>query len=539
MGIALERTANPILEKPGTDAPPASGAGTTVAPAEPAPATPPARPKRAADWILGWYDRHRFFYLAVLVLFYLAGFNGTWRPEPDSALYLSIGRNLAQGEGYTYNGVPHALAYPGMPYLHAVIFRLTGLSTEWPALLVMLLFSLAALALMYRLFLLHSDRPTAVVLTCMVGMNYTLFHYAFELRNEIPFLVGVLAFLAGWEAWMRARGDEPKRTGRWYDTVLLIGGLALAIVMRPHMWVLLMATIGAMFIAAIRSPQRGRLFAGMLGIAGVGVGLLMLDPRRAAHLSGTYEAALAQSIADQFTADGLRKMAVQAYGLVSGDIAEAAFGHELGPGLTLAAGLTLAILSLMLIRRRALWGLFVAGTFVMMILAPASMPRYLLPIVPLMAIAWWRAMVTINHRLPARWGNVAFAAMLAVWVAPNFLRICKTVAEQRYPPLERSYALNQTMRELADQIADKVEPDAAILAHPRQARVLAYWSDRYVNADYEMPRDRLPRYVVLPGDEDVHAYLEAQQLELGEVVTTVRHPEKQDIELTLRRVTRP
>src|SRR5690606_26501932 len=112
--------------------------------------------------------------------------------------------------------------------------------------------SLAALGLMYRLFLLHAGRPAAVVLTCMTGMTYSLYHYAFELRNEIPFLVGVLAFLVGWEAWMQARRAEPRRLPAWYDNVLLIAGLALAIVMRPHMWVLLLAALGALLIAATR-----------------------------------------------------------------------------------------------------------------------------------------------------------------------------------------------------------------------------------------------------------------------------------------------
>ncbi len=56
-------------------------------------------PKRACDRVLAWVDEHRYKLYAALVVFYLLGFNGQWRPEPDSALYLTIGRNLALGDG--------------------------------------------------------------------------------------------------------------------------------------------------------------------------------------------------------------------------------------------------------------------------------------------------------------------------------------------------------------------------------------------------------------------------------------------------------
>jgi type VI protein secretion system component VasF len=67
------------------------------------------------DRVLAWADAHRRKLLAVVILLYALGFNGQWRMEPDSALYLTIGRNLAEGRGYTYHGAHHHLAYPGPP----------------------------------------------------------------------------------------------------------------------------------------------------------------------------------------------------------------------------------------------------------------------------------------------------------------------------------------------------------------------------------------------------------------------------------------
>ena len=55
-------------------------------------------------------DRYRWFVLGLIAVIYLAGFNGQWHVGADSALYVSLGRNLATGEGYTYQGEPHTFA---------------------------------------------------------------------------------------------------------------------------------------------------------------------------------------------------------------------------------------------------------------------------------------------------------------------------------------------------------------------------------------------------------------------------------------------
>src|SRR5688572_28825078 len=102
--------------------------GLGYSPVSATPSTPPlahvaiAEPKRACDRVLAWVDQHRYKLYAALVVFYLLGFNGQWRPEPDSALYLTIGRNLALGAGYTYHGAPHRLVFPGLPWLFAALF---------------------------------------------------------------------------------------------------------------------------------------------------------------------------------------------------------------------------------------------------------------------------------------------------------------------------------------------------------------------------------------------------------------------------------
>ena len=82
-------------------------------------ATPSAR-------LLAWADQRRWWLFGAVALLYLAGFNGQWRVSPDSALYASLGRNLYEGKGYTYQGERHTWVEPGFPWLISRGFRLAG-----------------------------------------------------------------------------------------------------------------------------------------------------------------------------------------------------------------------------------------------------------------------------------------------------------------------------------------------------------------------------------------------------------------------------
>src|SRR4051812_37796479 len=231
--------------------------------------SPVLRPAElAVDWpqhLLAWVDDHRKILFAALTVFYVLSFNGHWRMEPDSALYLTLGRNVADGLGYTYHGQPHRLAYPGVPWLFAGLFKVFGTKTVLPHLIVMPLLGLAAMALCYRLFLLHTGRAVAVLVTLTLGVSRTFYRYNFELLSEVPFLMGVLAFLVGWESVLHRRregeqpGDDPTRgRHRRFDWLLLFGGLGIAVITRPTMWALLLAAGAALPIWASERPVRGR-----------------------------------------------------------------------------------------------------------------------------------------------------------------------------------------------------------------------------------------------------------------------------------------
>src|SRR5690348_6841373 len=90
----------------------------------------PVRPLVNADSIpvchrsLTLLERYWVWLLAAIVIVQLLGFNGQWRVERDSALYLTTGRSLAEGHGYTYRGQPNHLIFPGLPYTIDALFRI-------------------------------------------------------------------------------------------------------------------------------------------------------------------------------------------------------------------------------------------------------------------------------------------------------------------------------------------------------------------------------------------------------------------------------
>src|SRR5438477_1709427 len=210
-----------------------SAGGATGPSAGPAASSTPAGATGLlpSERLLGWVDRHRYLLFIAVAALYALAFNGQWRVDADSALYLTIGRNLAQGHGYTYHGLPHSLAYPGMPWLFAGLFKLFGTETLLPADVLMLACAVATLALVYRLFLLHAGRPSAVLVTVALALSRTFVRYSFELLSDMPFLMGVTAFLVGYEALFYRRYDPDVRGGpefqsesaperakpRWFD----------------------------------------------------------------------------------------------------------------------------------------------------------------------------------------------------------------------------------------------------------------------------------------------------------------------------------
>src|SRR6185295_11272654 len=63
------------------------------------------------------HDDRKYFFITIasLICIYALLQNRYWVPSGDSEVYISIARNIARGDGYTFNGQPVQMVPPGWP----------------------------------------------------------------------------------------------------------------------------------------------------------------------------------------------------------------------------------------------------------------------------------------------------------------------------------------------------------------------------------------------------------------------------------------
>ena len=503
--------------------------------AEAPPAVEVAPRPRAAlplcDLLLRLADRHRFGLLLVVAGLYLAAFNGQWRISPDAGLYLSIGRNLAHGQGFTYLGHPNNLAYPGWPCLIALSFKLFGHSLV-PVNATMLAISGATLAMVYRLVLLHRDRPTAVVVTLGTALTKTFFVYGFELWSDMPFAMGVTAFLAGYEGAFGQRtqvsgGVRPRRRGRWYDWALLVGGLATAMVMRPTMWPLLIAIAGTLLLDAVRGHLKWPTLAGLIAVVlMVAAACFTLDPRRSLpQFGGSYEQDAVLRVTTQWRMTLHHAATVNLPSLFQWVLSDVLFQVRLGP-LNAVLSLLVLCLGVGLFRYRILWGMWFCCLLAANLLVQETLDRYFLPVVPLLVFAWWQTMVAFNRKVPSLTGTVAVCLLLGFGVIANGSKVGGIIIQQRRTPFLDSFnkGTYAVVYPFARELQRRVGSNAVIVADAPYGRVLSYISELSVVGAFDVTPQTLatrPVYVIGPTRDDIHHLLSNAGLVEGPALFTV------------------
>ncbi len=461
----------------------------------PAPLSPAARAARInlPAWILSLADTYRHWLMLGVLAIYLLGFNGQWRVERDSAFYLSIGRNLAEGRGYTYQGQAEHLAFPGLPLFFATTFKLAPRRAVQVDLALMLLMGFATLALVYRLFLLHAGRPTAVMVTFGVAITRLFYRYNFELLSDLPFLMGVMAFLVGYESSIvrrksqRTDAEDTTRAGNWpvFDGFLMVAGLIVAVAMRPAMWALLLA-IGLTTLWSLLRPKSGRSSPGfhlMLVLLAVGAGALFLslDLRHgeAGSLPDYEDFLVEQKLFHPWQTT--RQMLTQNVpDLCEATLAKGFFGCRIGPGLNTLAALLVVGLSFWLLAHNRLWGIWALLTLgLMLFFKPVD--RYLLPVLPLLVYAWWRFLLWMHGRLPLTWGNRIFAVLLIGGSGTNLARLGEIIVfEQRPVPFLAHYHDGRyvSLYAVGKLVNRQTRPDDWILVAPHVGRPMTFVSHR-------------------------------------------------------------
>ena len=431
--------------------------------------------------LLARADRHRWWLFGFVALLYLAGFNGQWRVSPDSALYASLGRNLAEGNGYTYQGEHHKWVEPALPYLISFGFRLFGPDAFWPTMAVLLLSAFAALALFYRLMVIHAGRPVAVVLTVLLALNESFYRYPFHLFTDTPFLVGVLLFLLGYEVVFRRSSLSPEYRGEGVVPWLLMAlGTVVMVSTRPAFWTFLAALFVAIAWHVLRGPNRLRVRH--VAIAALVIACVLafraVDPRRKkVGEASVIEGRMSELVLER-TGFMARRTFTQMVPLMFEEVGpEAIYGSRIVPGVNTLVTLATFALGIGLVVRRPLWGLLVGATVAQM-LVHLPRERYFLPILPLLLYALWLAALWLEQRLARPWSAVAFAAVLVLAAGINFFVIIGDVIEQHRRPFLAHYerGLYQQLSDLARRLPQVVGEGDVVIAE--QDRVLSYFSRR-------------------------------------------------------------
>lgn len=480
-------------------------------------ATAEASSCRGSDLILKWMDRYRALALSVLLLAYLAGFSGQWRPEPDAALYVALGRNLADGKGYVYHDKPHHLAYPGWPWVLAAIFRTCGSHAMLVAHVAVFAMSLSSLALMYWLMYLHAGRATAVLMTMGLGISFTFYRYGFELRSDMPFMLGVMMVLAGWEGLIGSPREGASGWRRLLDIALLGAGLIIAITTRPTMWALLAALLVAATWEIIRGRFGKKAILVLMIVPVAAVTFWLADPRRGGETIrvGDYEDVVFDKISWQALKTNVSELLdpMASEGLFGLD-----FGHaaRLGPVTLQAIGSVVAILAGFLVfRERALWGLWFGVTVLMMVFVLAR-DRYFLPVLPVMIYGWWLLIRQVNLRVPGRWGNVLFLLLFALGAVPNSAKVGGFFIEQRHknPLTVVRNGRYESVYRVADLVRDHVPEHVWVIGPKKFSRILTALSGRNVTepADTRGNEDRFTHgyYLLEPAEFEFNSPLVSQ-----------------------------
>ncbi len=378
-----------------------------------------------ADRLLAFVDRRRHLLFALLALALLLTFNGRWRLGNDSTLYVSLARGIASGQGYHSVGWDRANAHFGLPLLIAASFRLLGPGTLWPVIALIFASGLAALALTYRLLRFRMPRPHAVAATLLVGIAFTFNAYLVELLTDMPGYLGMIAALTAFEALAQPR-LSPKHRAAWL--LLLFAGLWLGAIMRPVTWALMLAMLVVLAWRALRNRTLRKPALLAMALVAASLALFYLFDPRASHGTEAHEAWLVKVLLRQ-PLHTLHLMLTRTLPQILGPTTvEAAFGLSAGRWLSVPLALLLFGAALVAVRHRPLWLLWVLGNLFMNLVYPDPQTRYLLPILPFLALGFLQLALVLGRR--PRFAASGLTLCLAFWLLPNTFRLAGLIYRQ-------------------------------------------------------------------------------------------------------------
>ena len=165
-----------------------------------------------------WQENYILFLLIPILVFYLFTLNNDWIPSQDSAVYITLGKSLSAGQGYTCMGYTH-VNYPFLfPLTLAPIIELFGVNFFLMRLLVILM-GVGALGLVFLLFKQIMGPRWGLVLMLLTGASEYHYFYSHHILSDIPYTF--FSFLALWYYFTK----NPEQSGR--RSTFVLAGLML------------------------------------------------------------------------------------------------------------------------------------------------------------------------------------------------------------------------------------------------------------------------------------------------------------------------
>jgi hypothetical protein len=199
---------------------------------------------------------------------------------------------------------------------------------------------------------------------------------------------------------------------------------------------------------------------------------------------------------------------------------------RMGPANILISLIFITI-GIALVREHVLWGIFI-GLIVLMNFIVLPLDRYFLPVVPLMAYAWWLLLVRLNRLFPKWIGNTVAFGLLSLGLCSNFDKVGGIILEQRWVPFLAGYqgGIYQPLAKLAKEINNDVDEDSLVLIRHANGRIVNFLSDRNVVdsrhfGDVNLQAHRV--YVVEPADKQTEDLLKSNRLAVGATIASVRN----------------
>jgi hypothetical protein len=407
----------------------------------------------------------RRYVVAAIVAWFVLSVSPGWLPTPDSALYLMLGRSLAQGHGYVLDGLPHAHVPPGYPLMLAGLER-AGLGSMLCLNTAMGLVGLLSVWMSYHLALQIASRPVALLVAGLLGCNALLHMMSALQLSDMPFtllvltgLYGLLRGLRG-ERWALECGTLAILASCW----VRVAGVALAVA----------CAVGLLLQPRCVSRLRvgGNVAALLLGVAGT-LGLFYLqylNSLRADHSlpPASYMAGV-QALFVQPLGSLVSRALANAYESAA-EIPRFLTGLRGNPIAGLIICLSPAVVGLgrRLCRREFVVAFAVAGYAAGIVINLPAGARYLLPVAPLLLLYYLEGLSFLLdwHPRVRRWAPAVLFSFVAAFVTINALK--------------GVHALYKYQHEIADKRAQ-------ISASAARLRAEAKPGERFLSCDAEWP----------------------------------------------------